>query len=111
MRRHRVDARGPGWRVAFTDADRTDNNVAIVDPPSLLAGVAIGAAHQMEHVPHDPADLTDREGATAWGYGRANHMIRSGQFLVQPPERPAETVPARPRAPPGRAMLGPFASR
>jgi hypothetical protein len=60
---------------------------------------AIGAAVSWACAP-GPADLTDREAVTAWGYGRANHMINSGQFLVQPPEPPAETVPARPRAPP-----------
>jgi hypothetical protein len=37
---------------------------------------------------HDPADLTDREAATAWDHGRPNHMINSGQFLFQPQSRP-----------------------
>jgi hypothetical protein len=37
---------------------------------------------------HDPGDLTDRETVAAWGYGRPNHMINSGQFLFQPRSRP-----------------------
>jgi len=58
----------------------------------------------------DPADLTDREAATAWGYGRPNHMINSGQILFEPQSRPLKRSQLA-LAPPSRAMLGPFALR
>src|SRR5882724_2820652 len=49
-------------------------------------------------MPHDAADLTDREAATDWRYGHPNAYHRQ---RAKSPRPPAETVPAR-SLPPAR---------
>ena len=67
----------PGWTIVPAE----ESGPQAIDAD--LIGTAFGHGFMLIRrtlgIPHNPADLTNREAATAWGQGNRIHMIGSGQ--------------------------------